>query len=49
MKYYFGDKQRLAEIENYALEGEVVEWVISKASETEIPTSFDELVQPGHV
>ena len=49
VKYYFGDKQRLAEIENYALEGEVVEWVISKASETEIPTSFDELVQPGHV
>jgi len=48
VKYYYGDKQRLAEVENYALEGEVVDWVISNASVTEKPASFDELVNHGH-
>jgi trigger factor len=49
VKYYYGDKQRLAEVENYALEGEVVDWVVSKASVTEKSVAFDELVNPGHV
>jgi trigger factor len=48
VKYYYGDKQRLAEVENYALEGEVVDWVITQASVTEKPTAFNELVNHGH-
>lgn len=47
LKYYYSDRQRLAEIENYVLEGEVVDWVVSKASVTEKPVSFNELVAPA--
>jgi len=49
VKYYYGDKQRLAEIENYALEGEVVDWVISNANVTDKPVSFDELMNPAQL
>ena len=48
VKYYYSDKQRLAEVENFALEGEVVDWVISQASVTEKPTPFNELVNHSH-
>lgn len=48
VKYYYGDKNRLLEIENVALEELVVEWVLGKASIKEINTSFDALMNQGH-
>ncbi len=46
IKYYYGNKQRMNEIENYALEEEVVDWVISQASVTEKSATFDEIMNP---
>jgi len=46
IKYYYGNKQRMNEIENYALEEEVVDWVLSKASITEKSATFDEIMNP---
>lgn len=44
VKYYYGDKQRLSEIENYALEEEVVNWVTNNAHVTEKTSNFDEVM-----
>lgn len=41
MKYYYSDKQRLAEVESFALEQAVVDWVMTKATIKEKSTSFD--------
>jgi trigger factor len=46
IKYYYGNKQRMNEIENYALEEEVVDWVLSQASVTEKSATFDEIMNP---
>ncbi|MFP4181121.1 MAG: trigger factor [Thiohalospira sp.] len=45
--YYYGDRQRLAEIESLVLEGKVVEWFAERAQVTEKPLSFQELMNPG--
>ena len=47
IKYYYGDKSRLAEMENVALEEMAVEWVQDQASITDKPVSFDDLMNPG--
>ncbi len=44
VKYYYSDKQRLAEIENLALEDEVVGWVLGNAKIVEKPIKFKELM-----
>jgi len=44
VKYYYSDKQRLAEIENLALEEEVIDWVLGNAKLVEKPTTFKELM-----
>jgi len=44
MKYYYSDKQRLAEIENLALEEEVVDWILGNAKITEKTTNYGELM-----
>jgi trigger factor len=46
IKYYYGNKQRMNEIENYALEEEVVDWVLSEAGVTEKSATFDEIMNP---
>ena len=46
IKYYYGNKQRMNEIENYALEEEVVDWVLSQASITEKSATFDDIMNP---
>jgi len=46
MKYYYGNKQRMNEIENYALEEEVVDWVLNQANVTEKNATFDEIMNP---
>jgi len=44
IKYYFGDRRRLAEVEALVLEENVVNYVLSKAKVTEKPVAFDELM-----
>ncbi len=44
INWYYGDKQRLAEVEALALEDEVVKWVLSRAKVTEKQISFDDLM-----
>ncbi|MGD8558736.1 MAG: trigger factor [Gammaproteobacteria bacterium] len=46
VKYYYNDKERLADIENLVLEDEAVEWVVSQASVTDKTVSFNELMNP---
>jgi trigger factor len=46
IKYYYGNKERMNEIENYALEEEVVDWVLSQASVTEKNATFNEIMNP---
>ncbi len=47
VKYYYGDKARLGEIENMVLEEMAVEWLLDQADVFERPVSFDELMNPG--
>lgn len=47
IKYYYGDKGRLAEMENVTLEEMAVEWVREQATITDKPVSFDDLMNPG--
>ncbi|MES2537897.1 MAG: trigger factor [Pseudomonadota bacterium] len=44
LKYYFGDRQRLAEVEALVLEENVVNYVLSKSKVTDKPVAFDELM-----
>lgn len=47
VKYYYGDKDRLKEVENVTLEEMAVEHVISQAKVSDKKTSFDALMNPG--
>jgi trigger factor len=44
IKYYFSDRNRLAEVEALVLEENVVNYVLGKAKVTEKPVAFDELM-----
>ena len=44
VKYYFSDRQRLAEVEALVIEENVVNFVLSKAKVKESVVSFDELM-----
>jgi trigger factor len=44
IKYYFSDRNRLAEIEALVLEENVVNYVLGKAKVAEKPVAFDELM-----
>jgi trigger factor len=45
IRYYFSDKQRLAEVEAVVTEQNVVEWALNKAQVTDKQIAFDELMQ----
>ncbi|MFN7854992.1 MAG: trigger factor, partial [Acidovorax sp.] len=45
VRWYFGDRQRLAEVEAVVLENNVTEFVLSKAKLVEKAVSFDELME----
>ena len=45
VQYYYSDKKRLAEIENFTLEQSVVDWVLEKAKVQDKSVSFKELMQ----
>lgn len=47
VRWYYGDRERLTDIETAVLEEQVVDWVLERASVTEEVTSFDALTQPG--
>ncbi len=44
VRWYFSDKQRLAEVEALVVEQNVVDWFLSSAKVTEKPLTFDELM-----
>jgi trigger factor len=44
VKYYFSDRNRLAEVEALVLEDNVVDYVLAKAKVKEKTLSFDELM-----
>ena len=44
INWYYGDSNRLAEVEALALEDEVVKWVLSKADVSDKQLSFDDLM-----
>ena len=47
VKWFYMQPQRLSEMEGLALEGNVVNWVLSKAKVVEKTVSFDELMGSG--
>ena len=44
VRWYFGDRQRLAEVEAIVIENNVTEFVLSKAKTVDKTISFDELM-----
>lgn len=44
LKYYYSDRNRLAEIEAMVVEENVVKFVLEKAKVKEVPVAFDELM-----
>jgi trigger factor len=44
IRWYFSDRERLAEVEALVVEQNVVDWVLGKASVTDTPIAFDELM-----
>lgn len=45
--YYYGDRNRLAEVESSVLEDQVVELLLERASVSDRVTTFDALMNPG--
>ncbi|MCW9024882.1 MAG: trigger factor [Gammaproteobacteria bacterium] len=46
VKWYYGDKRRLAEVESLVLEEQVVAWAVSQAKVVEKTSTFDEVMNP---
>lgn len=44
VKYFYSNPQQMAEVESLVLEGNVVEWALSRAKVLDKPTVFDELM-----
>lgn len=44
IRWYFSDRDRLAEVEALVVEQNVVDWVLSKAQVTDVPIGFEELM-----
>ncbi len=47
VNWYYGNPERLNEIESAVLEDQVVEWVLAQTQVSDEPTTFDELLNPG--
>lgn len=47
VNYYYGDQQRLSEMQSIVLEDQIVELVIGQAQVSEETRSFDEVMKPG--
>ncbi len=46
VKWYYGDKRRLAEIESLEIESQVVDWILGQAKVTEKNLTFNEVMYP---
>jgi trigger factor len=44
IRWYFSDRDRLAEVEAVVVEQNVVDWAFAKATVTDKPIGFDELM-----
>ena len=44
VRWYYADPARLQEVENLALEANVVDWVMSRAKVSDKPVAFAELM-----
>ena len=44
IQWYLGNRQRLSEVETMVMEDNVVDWVLGRASVTDTPVAFDELM-----
>ena len=47
LDWYYADRSRLAGIESFVFEEQVVEWVLEHAQVTDEPSSFDRILNPG--
>ena len=47
LDWYYSDRSRLAGIESFVFEEQVVEWVLEHAQVTDEPSSFDRILNPG--
>ena len=47
LDWYYSDRSRLAGIESFVFEEQVVEWVLEHAQVTDEPTSFDRILNHG--
>jgi len=45
--WYYGDRERLSDIETSVLEEQVVDWILERASVSVEETTFDALMKPG--
>lgn len=46
VKWYYGDKRRLAEIESLVIESQVVDWILEQANVSEKALTFNEVMYP---
>lgn len=46
ISWYYGDKQRLSEVESLVFEEQIIEWLLSKVTVEEKARDFKELMQP---
>ena len=46
VKWYYGDKRRLAEIESLEIESQVVKWILEQATVSEKALTFNEVMYP---
>lgn len=46
VKWYYGDKRRLAEIESLEIESQVVDWILNQAQVTDKSLTFNEVMYP---
>lgn len=47
VQYYYGDKNRLAEIESIVIEEQIVDWVLSQAKINDKTLTFNEIMYPN--
>ena len=47
INWYYGNRERLADIETSVLEEQVVDWILERASVTEESTTFEALMRPS--
>ncbi len=47
VRWYYGDRQRLSEIESVVTEEQLVDWLLGQSQVTEAQTTFDDVMKPG--